>query len=227
MARAGLNAERVTAAAAVIADADGLSALTLARLAVELGVRVPSLYKHISSLDDLHRRLAVSAYTELSAAICSATVGLSGRDALRACAIEYRRYASRHPGCYLAAQRADPPGIANEPATRLGTALVELIFGVSRGYHLDGEALIHATRIVRSALHGFVSLEQLGGFGLPAGIDDTFETMIDLLDGGLSALGRHGTGPGMRGLPMLPTRNDRRSGMSGSSYVGAIQSAPI
>ena len=47
MARAGLDADAVVAAAAQLADADGLEALTLARLAAVLGIRSPSLYAHV------------------------------------------------------------------------------------------------------------------------------------------------------------------------------------
>lgn len=45
MPRAGLDPEKVTEAAAVIVDAGGPAELTLARLAAQLGVAPPSLYK--------------------------------------------------------------------------------------------------------------------------------------------------------------------------------------
>jgi AcrR family transcriptional regulator len=50
---ARVDTEIVTEAAARVVDADGLPALTLARLASELGVAAPSLYKHVAGLDDL------------------------------------------------------------------------------------------------------------------------------------------------------------------------------
>ena len=59
MPRAGLTPDSVLDAAARIADADGLPAVTLARLAAELGVRPPSLYKHVDGLDAIHRGLAL------------------------------------------------------------------------------------------------------------------------------------------------------------------------
>ena len=56
MPRAGLDAEAVVAAAAALADEDGLAELTLARLAAALGIRTPSLYAHVDSLGDLRAR---------------------------------------------------------------------------------------------------------------------------------------------------------------------------
>ena len=47
----------VVAAAAEIADAEGLEAATLSRVAAELGIRPPSLYNHVESHAALMRRL--------------------------------------------------------------------------------------------------------------------------------------------------------------------------
>ena len=52
----------------------------------------------------------------------------------------------------------------------------------------DGDDALHATRVLRSALTGFVALEQNGGFGLPLALDETFERLIALLDRGLQNL---------------------------------------
>jgi hypothetical protein len=56
---------------------------------------------------------------------------------------------------------------------------------VLRGYGLDGDDLIDATRAVRSAVHGFVALEIAGGFGLPQDVDRSFDRLIEMLDKGL------------------------------------------
>ena len=52
---AGLDPERVVDAAAAIADAEGLDAVTLARVAGGLGVRAPSLYNHVDGRGGLLR----------------------------------------------------------------------------------------------------------------------------------------------------------------------------
>ena len=54
-----------------------------------------------------------------------------------------------------------------------------------RAWELEGDDAIHAVRIVRSALHGFVSLELNGGFGLPLDLDETFARLVDVLAKGL------------------------------------------
>ncbi|MEV4637289.1 TetR/AcrR family transcriptional regulator [Actinoplanes sp. NPDC049548] len=49
----GLNRERIVAAAIEIADADGLAALSMARLAERLGSAPMSLYRHVANKDEL------------------------------------------------------------------------------------------------------------------------------------------------------------------------------
>ncbi|WP_113699510.1 TetR/AcrR family transcriptional regulator [Nonomuraea lactucae] len=51
--RATLNRDRVLDAGIALADADGIDALTMRRLASMLGVEAMSLYNHVSNKDDL------------------------------------------------------------------------------------------------------------------------------------------------------------------------------
>ncbi|MGE2726870.1 TetR/AcrR family transcriptional regulator [Mycolicibacterium pulveris] len=49
----GLSRERIVAAAIALADADGLGALSMARLAERLGCGTMSLYRHVANKDEL------------------------------------------------------------------------------------------------------------------------------------------------------------------------------
>jgi AcrR family transcriptional regulator len=187
MPRAGLSTAAVVAAAAEIADAEGLEAVTLARIAASAGVRTPSLYNHVGSLEDVRRRIALLAVGEVGDVLRDAAVGRSGDDALTAMAHAYRAYALRHPGRYAATQRAPAPDDAEMLAVA-GRA-VDVILAILRGYGLEGDDAIHAARAVRSALHGFVSLETAGGFGIPVALDESFDRMVAALARGLAAGG--------------------------------------
>jgi hypothetical protein len=41
--------------------------------------------------------------------------------------------------------------------------------------------VIDATRALRAGLHGFITLEALGGFGMPRDVDASFEAMVAAL----------------------------------------------
>jgi len=183
MPRAGLSTTAVVAAAADIADAEGLDRLTLARVAAAAGVRTPSLYNHVESLDDVRRRVALLALRDLADALRDAAVGRAGDDALVAMADAYRAYARRHPGRYAATQRA--PAEGDEEMRAAAKGAVDVVLAILRGYGLEGDDAIHAARAVRSALHGFVALETGGGFGIPVDLDESYARMVRALARGL------------------------------------------
>ena len=183
MPRAGLSTAAVVAAAAEIADAEGLDRLTLARVAAAAGVRTPSLYNHVESLDDVRRRVALLALRDLADALRDAAVGRAGDDALTAMADAYRAYARRHPGRYAATQRA--PAEGDEEMRAAAKGAVDVVLAILRGYGLEGDDAIHAARAVRSALHGFVALETGGGFGIPVDLDESYARMVRALARGL------------------------------------------
>ncbi|MGZ8649740.1 MAG: TetR-like C-terminal domain-containing protein [Solirubrobacteraceae bacterium] len=179
MPRAGLDTDAVVAAAAALADAEGLEGVSLARLASRLGVRPPSLYAHIGGLGDLRERLAARGALELADALQVAAAGRARGEALAAVAEVYRAYAREHPGTYAAMQRA-------ADATDLTAARVVDVFrAILRGYGLEDDEAIHATRVVRAALHGFAALEAAEGFGLPVDVDESFARLVAVLDRGL------------------------------------------
>jgi AcrR family transcriptional regulator len=183
MPRAGLDPDVVVRRAGGLIDEHGADALTLARVAGELGVATPSLYKHIGGLDDLLGRVAVAATAELAARLGAASRGRSGRDALQAIADEYRRFAREHPGTYPLTQRPQD----TDAWTAVATDTVAAVVAALSGYGVE-EGDVHRIRFVRSALHGFVHLECSGGFGLPTSVDESFRYLVDALDATLRTL---------------------------------------
>jgi AcrR family transcriptional regulator len=183
--RAGLTPDRVVEEAARLANQSGLDTLTLAAVADALGVRVPSLYKHVAGMPELRRRLALRAKRRLTEVLTRAAVGRSRGDALRSVAGVYRDWAREHPADYTAAQAAPMPGdVEDEQASADVTGVV---YDVLAGYGVDDDTLIDATRSLRAGLHGFVALEAAGGFALPRSLTDSLDWWLDSLDTALAA----------------------------------------
>jgi AcrR family transcriptional regulator len=184
MPRMGLDAGRVVEVAAGIADADGVEAVTLARVAADLGVRAPSLYNHVDGRSDLLRAIAVLGVRELTAALREAAVGRSSADALTAAAHAYRAYARAHPGRYAATLAAPTRG--DEEHRAAASEAVDVMLAIMRGWDLEGDDAIHAVRAFRSAVHGFVAIEAADGFGMAVDVDVSFDRLVATLAGGLS-----------------------------------------
>ena len=187
MPRLGLDTDAVVRAASALADEHGLAALTLASLAARLGIRPPSLYAHVDGLADLRRRLAARGAREVAETVRQAVAGRAGPDALRSLAGAYRVYAHSHPGTYEAMQRApEGEGVDADAAQEL----IAVILAALAGYRLPEGEQIHAVRAVRSALHGFVTLEAGGGFRLPVALDESYDRVVSMLDQGLTRAAR-------------------------------------
>jgi len=185
VARAGLTPDLVVDAAAVLADENGIAGLSFAALADRLGVKVPSLYKHVASLDAVRQAISVRAKNELADAVGAAAIGRSRSEALVALANAYRSWAGAHPGRYETTLRAADPTDADD--VRASTRLVDVIFATLAGYDLSEQARIDATRSLRASLHGFVAIEAGGGFMLPMDVDSSFGAMVAGLDRALES----------------------------------------
>jgi AcrR family transcriptional regulator len=177
----GLTAERVTLVGAELADEVGLEHVTMSAVARRLGVKDASLYAHVRNLDDLRGRIALLAADEKTIRIAEATAGRSGREALVAYANAWRGYAHDHPGRYTATQT--PMEIDPELAARAAgpRRAIELTYSMLRAYRLDEPDLTDAVRLMRSTLHGFVSLEAAGGFAHSRPAQATWLRCLDAL----------------------------------------------
>ena len=159
-----------------MADEIGLGNLTLTALAVRLGVRQPSLYKHIDSMAGLHRDIAVHAKRELGEVLARAAVGRSGAEAISAMSHAYRSWALQHPARYEASNLMPAPGDVEDEAISL--AAIQVIADVLTAYQLKGDDAVDAIRAFRSTLHGFVSYETAGAFAWSADVNRSFERLV-------------------------------------------------
>jgi AcrR family transcriptional regulator len=183
--RAGLNTERVVNEALELADEVGLDHLTQAALAARLGVRQPSLYKHIASSDALLRLISMRGKAELADVLTLAAIGRARDDALVAMARAWRGWALEHPGRYEAAQR--PPARGDVDDEAVSDRALQVLAAVMDGYGSEGDDAIDAIRAFRATLHGFVSLESSGAFALPASVDRSFDRLVHALITALSS----------------------------------------
>jgi AcrR family transcriptional regulator len=182
--RVGLTVDHVVASAAGLADEIGFQGVTMGLLADRLGVRAPSLYKHVSGLADVQHRLAILALTEVGEVIRDAAAGRAGRDALAAMLAAIRAYVLAHPGRWAATTDTETAG-PGDPLLAAGIRVIDLIAAVLRGYGLGEDEMYHAIRVVRSTVHGFATIEAHRGFQWDADPDQSFEWMIRFIDRGL------------------------------------------
>ncbi len=109
-------AEIVAAARSVLEDG-GRDALTMRRVADELGIQAPSLYKHFASKAELELALLTDAMVEIGQAAHEALHAGGDEPAVAPLLETYRRYSLSHPHLYRLATTGPlareglPPGL--------------------------------------------------------------------------------------------------------------------
>lgn len=175
--RMKLDVSIILEKATELADENGLDQLSLGSLAEKLGVRPPSLYNHFEGLNGLKQKLAIHGVKKLYEYMLQAAVGRSGDGAVRAVSEAYIQFVRTHPGLYDASNRF--PDADDKELQQAHDLVVQLVVQVLQAYNLQEETAIHMVRGLRSILHGFTSIEQMGGFGMPLDIDKSFLILIN------------------------------------------------
>lgn len=167
--------------AADLADAIGLDALSLSRVARSAGISTPGAYKHVADISDLRRQIAKQTLRDATALVHDAAAGRSGAEGLVAVAMALLGWARSHPGRYAALQtsvdREDPDYVT------ASTELVTAIAATLRTYSLTEDDGIDAVRMLRSLLHGFIMIELADGFQLDRDLAASYERAVRSLDG--------------------------------------------
>jgi AcrR family transcriptional regulator len=178
-----LSRDSIVNAALTFLDREGWDALTINALANQLGTKGPSLYNHVSSLEDLRRTVRMRVVGDIIDMLTNVAQGRTRDDAVIAMASAYRSYAHHHPGRYSAFTRM-PLGGDDPEFTGATRAAAEPVISVLQSYGLEGEGAFYAALEFWSAMHGFVLLEMTGAMnGIDA--DAVFTDMVLRLAAGM------------------------------------------
>jgi len=146
--RAPLTRALVLAEALALADADGMAALSMRRLAQRLGVEPMSLYHHVARKDDLLDGLIDAVFAEIDLP----PAGLPWRDAVRHRTVSARQVLRGHPWSVALMHSRLAPG----PATLRHH---DAVIGCLRGGGFTVALAAHAFSAIDSYLYGFVLQE--------------------------------------------------------------------
>jgi AcrR family transcriptional regulator len=182
-APARTSRDAIVAAARELLEADGLEAVTMQGVAERVGVRAPSLYKHVADRPALLRAVMDAVTADLGAAVRIDRPARDPRDDLRRIARRYRTFVRANPAGY--ALLFTSPAMGSGPDEAALAALGQPIVAVTTRLVGASDALPAARTFVAWA-HGFTSLEQAGGFRLGGDLDAAYARGVDLLLAGLS-----------------------------------------
>ena len=175
-----LTPQDVIDAAIACLDKEGESALGVNRVARELGIKPPAIYKHLDGNAALRRAVALEIWQQFLALCRQKTAGLSAHALLQAGGLATRDFAQSYPARYrvmiqFQLQPTDP-----ETAPLIQETL-DFFKRVLQSYNLTETKLIDAMRLVNAAIYGFITVEQAGLMTLERSTDASYEVMLDAL----------------------------------------------
>lgn len=154
-------------AARKLLETEGPDALSMRRLAGRLGIRAPSIYKHLPDKQALEHAVISAGFDELAVTF---EVALAAKDPLRAMAAAYRRFGREHPHLYrLMTERPLRRELLVPGAEeRAAAPLVRAVGG-------DEDT----ARAVWAFAHGMTILELNGRFPSGADLDAAWEAGLE------------------------------------------------
>jgi len=147
--RPGYSRAQVTATAVELADSDGLEALTMRRIAAELGTGAMSLYRYVPKRDDLFDLMVDAALAEV---VLPAKPAGDWRADLALVARQFRVVGLKHP--WLVALITTRPTLGPELLR-----VYEFSLGALDGLGLEIDELISLTGMLNDYVYGAIRTE--------------------------------------------------------------------
>jgi AcrR family transcriptional regulator len=154
--RAPLSRERVLRTAVALADRGGIGALSMRKLAQELGVEAMSLYHHVASKDAILNGIVDVVFGEIE--LPSGEV--DWKEAMRRRAISAREALRRHPWAIALMESRSTPGPAN-------LRHHDAVLGILRNAGFPVELAAHAYSLLDAYIYGFALQEASLPFSTP------------------------------------------------------------
>jgi AcrR family transcriptional regulator len=165
--RTPLTRQRVLRAAVAVADRGGVGALSMRKLAQELGVEAMSLYHHVANKDDILDGIVDVVFAEIEL-----PTGEAGwRAAMRRRAISAREALRRHPWATGLMESRSTPGPAN-------IRHHDAVLGVLRNAGFSIELAAHAYSLLDSYIYGFALQEASLPFHTPEETAEVAQTIM-------------------------------------------------
>lgn len=186
MARNSISDELIIETSARLLNKVGLDNLSLKMIAEELDIKSPSLYNHISSLDDIKEKLMIYGWKELGEKAIDSAVGVSGYDALRKMCYAFYDYTTSNKGVFQAMlwyNKFKSDEMANATIKIFG-----ILHKILEPLNISSNNVEHIIRTLRSFLEGFSLLVNNNSFGNPISIKESFDLSLDIIINGIKSL---------------------------------------
>jgi AcrR family transcriptional regulator len=176
-----LTSQDVINAAISCLDRDGESALGVNRVARELGIKPPAIYKHLDGNTGLYRAVALQIWRDFLADCHRKTTGIKEtRSLFLAGARATRNFAKAYPPRYKVMMQYQLRPTDSEEAKIIQHSL-GFFQDLLQLSELSQDALVDTMRMVNAAIYGFIIREQSELMTIDRDPDLSYEVMLAAL----------------------------------------------
>lgn len=176
--------ELIITTAANLSNEIGFNNLTLKVVAKRLNIKSPSLYNHISSLEELKYKLMLFGWKEIETQMLDGSIDVSGYDAIRKMCEIFFDFALKNKGVFDAMLWYNMYAHKDNTLSNLFVR----IFDVLKPLGYNDDIINHFIRTLRAFLEGYVLLVNNNAFGNPLSIKESFDVSLNLLIEGLKQM---------------------------------------
>lgn len=170
--------DRIVRSGVAILDAQGVEGVTMARVAQSVGVRAPSLYKHVRDRSALLEAVAADVITHL-VELLEETEGT-----VEAIARAYRAFAVARPHAF---RLLVGPAAPEDALARAAAPILE-----AARWRVPPDKVLDAARFATAWVTGFIQMELAGAFRLGGDIDAAFDFGVARVGAALDSAGSAG-----------------------------------
>ena len=186
MSKNNISDALIVETSARISNKVGLDNLSLKRIADELNIKSPSLYNHISGLEEIKIQLMFYGWKQMEEKMIDSAVGVAGYEALKNMCYAFYDYATTNKGVFTAMLWYNKyENVQKENAT---TRLFNMLFKVMKSLDISDDNINHIIRTLRGFLEGFSLLVNNNAFGNPISIKESFDLSLEIIMNGIKSL---------------------------------------
>ena len=174
---------RIIEVAIEIINQEGFANLSLKKVSKKLKIKSPSLYNHISNLEDLKNKISLYGWKQLEEKMFLSIIEESGYEAIKSMAYAFYDYATENKGIFEAMLWYNKYMI--EEGNQVTHNTFDILFKILRKQNLSDETINHFIRTLRVFLEGYVLLVNHQAFGHPLSIQKSFDFSLNILINGV------------------------------------------
>ncbi len=176
-----LTPQTIVETAIVCLETGGNAAFGVNRVAQQLGVQPPAIYKHLDGNSGLYRAVRLEGWQQFVAAYCvEKQPRTTPEEQLGRAAYQYRQFAHQHTELY-AFITSQPFDLSDPEFHAIYQDIAAFYQRALTPFCSSADAVVDAGRLFHAALHGFVCAERAQLFPLPRSCDASFEHLVKTL----------------------------------------------